>query len=197
MQAARRYFGSWSKAVIAAGVDPLKLRRVVPWTKERIIEAILTRTLNNEPLGSRSVQPRSLADAGAKVFGTWAAALEAAGVDAKLTVRKFLGEQHEDGHASVAPPGEPNEHLSLRPRSPDLLSPFAAHTHARPWSKPKVLEAILARLHSGQAMNAKAVYREDRPMYRAATRRFGNWSHALFSAGLDPNQFSKRGTVRI
>ena len=42
-------FGSWSKAVIAAGVDPLKLRRAVPWTTERIIEAILKLALNNEP----------------------------------------------------------------------------------------------------------------------------------------------------
>src|SRR5687767_8013571 len=49
--AARRRFGSWSKAVVAAGVDPVKLRRAPPWTPERIVEAILKRALCGQPLG--------------------------------------------------------------------------------------------------------------------------------------------------
>src|SRR6185437_11067166 len=51
------------------------------WTRERIIEEILTRVLRNAPLGARTVQPRALADAGAKFFGSWGAALAAAGID--------------------------------------------------------------------------------------------------------------------
>ncbi|MGD0464539.1 MAG: hypothetical protein ABSB74_18795, partial [Tepidisphaeraceae bacterium] len=84
--AARRIFGSWSKAVIVAGVDPLKLRRVAPWSRERIIEAILKRALNSEPLGRQTTMPRSLADAGARVFGDWGSALMAAGIDPKRYV---------------------------------------------------------------------------------------------------------------
>ena len=81
VEAARRRFGSWGKAVLAAGVNPVKLRRVPAWTKDRVLEAILIRALRNEPLGSRTVRPRTLADAGARFFGTWRAALSAAGLD--------------------------------------------------------------------------------------------------------------------
>src|SRR5580692_5814910 len=43
--AARRLFGSWSKAILAAGIDPTRFRRVVPWNRELVIEGILTRAL--------------------------------------------------------------------------------------------------------------------------------------------------------
>jgi hypothetical protein len=89
VSAARRIFGSWPKAVIAAGVDPAKLSRVVPWTRERVIEAILTRALRNEPLRTRTVKPRSLVVAGQRIFGCWGAALDASGVDPKHYVRHW------------------------------------------------------------------------------------------------------------
>ncbi len=79
--AARRSFGSWAVAVVAAGVDPQRLRPPRLWTRERLVEAILTRALRGEPLGRRGVQPRSLAEAAAREFGSWAAALRAAGLE--------------------------------------------------------------------------------------------------------------------
>lgn len=85
--AARRHFGSWPRAVLAAGVDPEKLQRDGRWTKARIIEAILTRTLEDKRLNSHSVRPRSLVDAGARVFGSWRSALIAAGIDPELHTR--------------------------------------------------------------------------------------------------------------
>ena len=48
--AARRCFGSWANALIAAGVKPERLQRAPAWTKERVLESILMRALNNEPL---------------------------------------------------------------------------------------------------------------------------------------------------
>lgn len=80
VRAAHRHFGSWDAAVAVAGVDPARLNRSPTWTRERIIEGILERALDNAPLGSRSVQPRSLSEAALRVFGSWRAALEAAGV---------------------------------------------------------------------------------------------------------------------
>ena len=62
LPAARRLFGSWSKAVLAAGVDPTKLRRVVPWTRERVIEAILIAHCNFDrwPRPSRAAWNRAM-----------------------------------------------------------------------------------------------------------------------------------------
>jgi hypothetical protein len=66
--------------VVAAGVDPQKLKRVGPWTKDRIVEAILKRALHGQPLNSHAVRPKSLVEAGARAFGSWGSALEAAGI---------------------------------------------------------------------------------------------------------------------
>ena len=88
VSAARRVFGSWSKAILASGVDPAKLRRVVPWTRERVLETLLTRALRNQPVSARLMEPRSIVEAGRRFFGSWSATLEAAGLDpAVVTVR--------------------------------------------------------------------------------------------------------------
>jgi hypothetical protein len=196
IQAARRCFGSWSKALIAAGVDPVRLRRAPPWTKERIIESILTRALNNEPLGSRTVRPRSLADAGGRMFGTWASALVAAGLDPQRygsSACRSCGNtpvgQKEPPHGPTRTGDEKKAVESPRPAGD--ARPGNGGTPAHCWSHSGVLQAILLRLRQHHAMNAKAVYYDDRPLYRAATRRFGNWSNALRAAGLNPDEYRK------
>ncbi len=87
--AAQRCFGSWPKAVVAAGIDPVKFRRSGTWTKDRIVEAILKRALQGKALNSNAVNPKSLVEAGAKAFGSWGDALEAAGIDPKRHVRRY------------------------------------------------------------------------------------------------------------
>src|SRR4029079_3667835 len=64
VSAARRIFGSWSKAILASGVDPAKLRRVAPWTRERVLETLLTRALGNQPAAARRMAPPPLREAG-------------------------------------------------------------------------------------------------------------------------------------
>jgi hypothetical protein len=85
--AAQRCFGSWPKAVVAAGIDPDRFRRAGTWTRERIVEAILKRALHGQPLNSHSIKPKSLVEAGARAFGSWGAAIQAAGIEPKLHVR--------------------------------------------------------------------------------------------------------------
>jgi len=86
--AAQRCFGSWPKAVIAAGIDPAKFGQNRLWTNERIMEAILKRALHGQPLNSHAVTPKSLVEAGAKVFGSWNSAVDAAGVCLKPDQRR-------------------------------------------------------------------------------------------------------------
>jgi hypothetical protein len=162
IQAARRYFGSWSKAVVAAGVDPAKLKRVPLWTKERIIEAILIRALNNEPLDSRAVRPRSLADAGTRLFGSWRSSLAAAGIDLKR--------QGEMPGQSV----------------PECRRP------SQRWSDEQVLQTILARLGEHRMLNATTVHNDDSRLYWAAKGCYGSWRNALLAAGLNPDEFRRR-----
>lgn len=164
VSAARRFYGSWPKAVIAAGVDPGKFRCVVAWSRERIIEGILIRALNNEPLGPRTA-PRSLVDAGKRVFGTWAAAKAAAGVSSAIEEGRAIG-------------GEEDLRLGAE------VEAAGPHKQRTPWTSSQICTSIVARLHQGRRMNATAVYDENNELYHAAIRRYGSWSNALSAAGL-------------
>jgi hypothetical protein len=181
--AARRVFGSWPRAVIAAGADPGKLRAVPQWTPERVIEGILTRALKNEPLRSRSVQPKALVDAGVRIFGNWSGALAAAGIDAH-------------GYRCHATPMQTPE-SAMSDRSPSDRSSVMiadqirrlekfAHVRGLPWTDEAVAHAILIRHSNRLSMESRTVHREERSLLRASISRFGSWSNALLAAGLNP-----------
>lgn len=181
MRAARRLYGSWSAAIIAAGADPIMLRAFPPWTKDRIIEAILTRALRNESLRSHSVRPKSLSSAGIRIFGSWGQALAAAGLDPQR-YRKLGPEESQ-----VVKGPRPARHAK---------TPIPTHKEGNPVRRSSlyptdesVLNAIRTRTNERQSNSAMPVYRENLPLYRAARRLFGSWRNALAAAGLDPRDF--------
>ena len=150
----------------------------MPWTRERIIEAILTRVLNCEPLGSRTVKPRSLAEAATRVFGSWRAALAAAGVDPEQASRRQCGVASESEDGSTTHHGETVARAQVRYR----------RNPGTRWSEEEILRAIGERLRDNKRMNAAAVDEDDGPLYRVARRRYGSWHSALLAAGLNPDE---------
>ncbi len=74
-------FGSWSNALVAAGINPESICRDPKWDSSKIIEAILLRVIRGEALGSTTVRPRTLKSAAVRKFGSWPAALVAAGLE--------------------------------------------------------------------------------------------------------------------
>lgn len=167
---ARRYFGSWPKAIRAARVDPRKLSRAPTWTKESVLECILLKMMRSEPLQRHLVEPQALAEAGARLFGTWREALGAAGLDAdKITVSQAP-------YAAAIAAG-------LREASLDELSALQ-HRYRTPWSEREILAAVILRSRRGEAMNGTAVHREQRTLYHAATERYGDWKSVLAVAGI-------------
>jgi hypothetical protein len=166
ISAARRLFGSWSRAVLATGADPRAFRRVIPWDRERVIEGILTRALRNESLGVRSTQPRSLVAAGQRYFGSWSAALIAAGVDPPITdIRKTAG--------------------CPRPNGSIEQKKSKSRQHTQSWSREAVILAIQARVSQQKPLNPGVLKRDDYPLYRAGRRYFSKWCNALSAAGVD------------
>lgn len=176
MSAARRFYGSWTKAVLAAGVDPTRLQRVVPWNQDRVIEGILTRTLRNESLVPGHIEPRSLVVAGERLFGSWAAAVTAAGLDPK---------------AILSPPAR-----ARGPRPPRVRAARVKPLHQphQLWTKDLVIAAIQERVRKRLDLNARAMAREDCALYRAGRRHLKTWCNALREAGLDPaeHQLARR-----
>lgn len=86
LRAATRYMGSWQAAIEYAGLNYDDIRRYRSWTNERIVERIRELYAKGEDLSWRYVSltlDPSLAAAATKKshFGSWRAALEAAGLD--------------------------------------------------------------------------------------------------------------------
>lgn len=171
VSSARRHYGSWSKAVLAAGVKPTRLQRVVPWNAERVIETILTRALRNESLVARLVEPRSLVEAGQRFFGNWPAAVSAAGLDPAST---------------VLPPRRKKPSRPAKVRDKRTKMNEGNHT---PWTKERVIAALHARLGEQKPMHSTAVAKDNPSLYHAARRHLRGWSDAMRAAGLDPHRY--------
>lgn len=86
LRAATRYMGSWQEAVEYAGLNYDDIRKYRSWTNERIIDRIRELFAKGEDLSWRHVSltlDPSLAAAATKKshFGSWRAALDAAGLN--------------------------------------------------------------------------------------------------------------------
>lgn len=179
--AARRCFGSWSKAVYAAGVDPHKVQRMSIWTREKVIEDILVRAIRNEPLQRQLVRPQALADAGTRLFGSWKEAIAAAGIEPAAVSRAIssAGGQRRSSLEGALCDKEPSE---------------GEHRRGARWSKDEIMQAMIRRYQNDKPINAAAVDEDQRPLYRAGLRYFGSWKNALVAAGL-PIQVSRKRPV--
>lgn len=89
---AQYWFGGWIKAVEAAGFNWEEIVGRTIWTPERVLEEIRTRYERGEDLRFLSVRERKrgLINAACKYFGSWKAAIKAAGLDWEtITGRKW------------------------------------------------------------------------------------------------------------
>ncbi len=109
--AARRYFGSWDKALQASGIDSELIKEKPFWTKNKVIRAIQAArenevALNTEKIGRDCSQyteriiknalgkkrmGRSLHGGAYRIFGSWDRALYAANINpSQVRKRKFI-----------------------------------------------------------------------------------------------------------
>lgn len=86
--AGQTLFGSWDAALLAAGLDPdvIRLRRR-PWTADNLLHEIQRKWRAGEPLNAGAVRPDSLRRNSTIFFGSWDAAIAAAGLDPSKTRR--------------------------------------------------------------------------------------------------------------
>lgn len=80
-----RYFGSWGSAVRAAGIDYDSVRKINRWSRESILATIRQIHASGEPVTNSNMRRlgyRGMMEAASRPenFGSWAAAVEAAGL---------------------------------------------------------------------------------------------------------------------
>lgn len=90
--AGRKVFGSWPKAIAAAGLDYSEIRKNhAPWTKEEVIIGIKSLAKQGVRLSSKATQQShgDLFGAAVTRFGCWSEAVEAAGISYRMHSRTW------------------------------------------------------------------------------------------------------------
>ncbi len=134
-----RLFGSWDRALHAAGLDADEVSRYRRWDKNTIISELRARSRQSEPLNSGGIQADDpgLHAAAVRHFGSYDAALKAARLDPALVRRRrtWTKKQVIAAIRDADAAGHSLADSSARRRSPALYGAavrlFGAFTKAR------------------------------------------------------------------
>jgi hypothetical protein len=218
LAAANYHFGSWGEAVTAAGIDyDRDVRRIPKWTPERIVEAIQEASDSGADLSWTSVtnDERYSALAYAAIretqFGSWDAALEAAGEDPS-SVRRYESWNKPKIIRRIQKrrkEGKPLNSKAMQEQDSKLfnaaLNYFAGWDTAleaagldpsevykrRRWSKKIIKKEIKELDQRGEDLAAPNMRANHSPLYSAACKYFGTWTAAREACGIHRN-FHKR-----
>jgi hypothetical protein len=214
ISAANYHFGSWRVAVEAAGLDyDAHVRRKPKWTRGRIIELLQdARRRGDELSWSRVIRhPRYRAMACAAIrprcFGSWDAALEAAGID-PASERRYESwsekkvieriRQRRDAGKSLSSKDLQQEDSRLFNAALKRfdswqnaliaagISPAKVYKRRR-WSTELIVKEIQLLHSMGYDLAAPAMRRDFCGLYSAGCKYFGSWSKARKAAGITAN----------
>jgi len=217
VSAAHRYFSSWDEALHAAGLDAEMWRKQAPaWTQDRLIRTIREAYARDGKVNHAVVaawKGNSLTRAGVRLFGSWDAALRAAGLDpdrirryrkpwTKNTVIQAIRVKHRRGdalayttvvpgslrHAGIRFFGSWDATLSAAGLNPAKIRLY--RTRCKPWTAPTTLAEIRRKHRMGEALNTHNI--SPYSLRLSGVRFFGSWDAALAAAGLDPSKIRKR-----
>lgn len=215
------YFGSWRKAVVAAGFDPREVcRRKRKWTKERVLDRIRELHEQGEDLShsaaKRNHQYLVVVAINHRFFGSWRAAVEAAGIDyeavskheywSKERVKERIRELYAAG-ASLSHEDAKRNHGALvsAASSPRYFGSWGEAIRQagldydeirkiNRWTKEKIIKTIRTLHSDGKSVNNSNMRRMGyRGMMEAAGRpeNFGSWADAVKAAGLNYDDIRK------
>ena len=189
---ARRLFGSWTAAIRAAAIEPAEPAYPNP---QDVVDAILLRHCAGLPLSGGDRAFPTLYWAARKRFGTWRAAMEAAGFQPQPR-RKWTREM------LITAIREHEQHGTLsKVWKHDKVLFSAANKHFGGWQKalaiagltPRTIERwskerIIAELRYWDGQSRHAVRLQDQSLLGAAARFFGSVEEATKAAGVELRQ---------
>jgi hypothetical protein len=211
--AGQRLFGSWARALRAAGQDPERHRKYPRLDAGGVIAAIRALLADGRKLSDRTADREHphLHDVAERIFGSWGAALRAAGANPRdhrerrlwsiASARAWVLTRHEasrsvaSGEASLALRRFVQEEtgLSWSRFVVSLGVPYPRALKRLDWSRKMVIAEIRRLAKGKEPMNRKAVERRvGQALIHQARKYFGSWDAALRAAGIDPLTVRRR-----
>lgn len=212
LSAAAYHFGSYRTAVEDAGIAYDEIMRRPRWTRQSIIRLIKQAKRRGDDLHWSAVTKRkdelaraAFASLQLRLFGKWARALHAAGLDAdnvsmyrtwdRNTVLFELRQRHSDGdtlNSGDVQREEPALHAAaVRHFHVYDRALRAAHINPsevrqrRTWDRSSVVKALRSLARREGSLTDGVVRRNDPALHGASIRLFGSFTRARSAAGID------------
>ena len=215
ISAAIRHFGSWKKAIEAAGFDYSKIRKHErKWNREKVIKEIQKIYKHGKPVNCASIKKshNSLFNAAVRYIGpSWQEAIELAGLDwseirklqewdrkriiKAIQLRKKKGKSlyqsdiRKDDYALYLAGWR---YFSSWGKALEEAGFDASKARKnKQWSKSKIIQAIKEYHKKGIPLNIVSIKKADPKLLDAAKYHFGSWGKALEEAGFDASEIRK------
>lgn len=202
--AAKRFYGSWDKALRSLGLDPESCRRNRSWTPRKILCAIRKEAREGRRLNYQAAFERDtgLLFAGIDRFGSWDRALEAAGIDPKGVkppnwrwsahqVKEAILDRHKRGlPVNAKAIGSSYVHAAERwfgswEKAVEACGiPYHRVALRHFWTADTVKATILEMAERGESINREAVWKRKASLVTYAVRIFGSWGNAISACGI-------------
>lgn len=183
-----KQFGGWRKALIAAGLNVREIRK---WTEGIVIQEL--QAWEQRGLARMWRESHHVYQAALRCFGSWPAAIEAAGLDHKPQVRWTRARIFRELRQWRTDSGQKHTRIDLRLQSVcrDRFGSVgealkAAGLEPLPrgeWTPQRVITEIQDR--HVQGLQIEKPYQADQSLAQAAIRYFGDWHRALAACGLE------------
>ena len=219
LSSANYHFGSWKAAVEAAGINYNRdVRRIPKWTKERIIQTIRSARNSGVDLSWTNVSKQreysgmAYASIRETRFGSWDAALEAAGLQPAV-VRRYESWDDEKILRRIQERYRKSRPLNSKAMQQQDCKLFNAALKRykgwdealenagidpdevykrRRWSKERIRAEVRELNSSGADLAAPAMRKRCSALYSAACKYFGSWTAARRACGITRNFRRKR-----
>ena len=211
VSAAAYHFGSYRRAVEAAGIDYAEVVRRPRWNRPLIIRLIKAAKRRGEDLHWSAVTKRrdelgkaAFAALQPRLFGSWDRALHGAGLDAEEVSRyrkwdadsvvfylKLRHRAHEPLNSGALQHEDPGLHAAAVRHYSNYdsalraarIDPETVRTRRR-WQKADVIRGLKSAKREGGKLTDTSVRRSQPALYGAAVRLFGTFAAARTAAGI-------------
>lgn len=162
--------------------------------RQRVIAELKRRHKAGKPLNSGANRGDWLYAAAALRFGSWGAAIEAAGLDySAIKIRPMTADETLTRIRELSASGDSllaGKHSKLSNAASRLFGGWAQAIEAagcelpdrRKWTRETIIKAIHDDMNEGLSLNAVPVIARNEALYQAGRRRFGGWAIAFDAA---------------